>query len=76
MIEATPKSSLEQVDLRDEFVICWVVKNAAHFGHGSPIDHATGEYMVREMNAKYPDLYHWLEPTNTLPFSCNGSPLP
>ena len=73
---ATPKSTPEQVDLRDEVVICWVVKKTAYFGHGSPVDRATGEYMVREMNTKYPDMYHWLEPTNKLPFAYNGSPLP
>jgi hypothetical protein len=73
---AIPKSSPEQVDLRDEVVICWVVKKNAYFGHGSPVDRATGEYIVHEMNREYPDMCHWLEPANKLPFACKGSPLP
>jgi hypothetical protein len=73
---ASEKSSPEQGDLRDEVVICWIVEKTAYFGHGSPVDRATGEYMVREMNREYPDMRHWLERANTLPFACNGSPLP
>jgi len=63
-------------NLGDKVVICWVVKETAYFGHGSPVDRATGEYMVREMNSEHPEMYHWLEPANKLPFACNGSPLP
>jgi|SwirhisoilCB1_FD_contig_21_2168382_length_473_multi_3_in_0_out_0_1 hypothetical protein len=70
------ESSPEQADLGDKVVIGWVVKKTTYFGHGSPIDRATGEYMVREMNSKHPDMHHWVEPANRLPFACNDSPLP
>ena len=73
---AVQESSPEQIDLGDKVVICWVVKETAYFGHGSPVDRATGEYMVREMNSEHPEMCHWLEPANKPPFACNGSPLP